>query len=753
MSEEIDTTTNASTGTTATNSITNPIIHILVIGFHHKKGCQIEFCYPELEKNPLDNSYILPANWKHLPSLALPDGSHNFDQDSVFFHLLDTSVTVPLLNEQEVEEEKEKVAVAGITTTNLTTVFGISCYRQINASDLVTRDAEVTRTTVQKSVCILSRLPLYGFLKQKLNLITQAYFQQKNFQNVLILKESYHTLNNQLNLQLNLQQNFNSYFIGLNLADLVVKYEHKILILFKLLLLERKVLFYMPATQKCNQLSNTIISLISLLPNQFDATGEYRGGLYKSSNNLNLSYFSNHLIEESLLNNSCSNTKVKSSTTDDNTINKPKVPSDDFDLAKLIHDEEDCHSYFNQSKLDLKNESTGSNEEKKQHDSASASNFPLTPSSANEATSGDLKSKISNVFKFNWITRKDSIDETAGTKGKRLSSSSSAFSFSASEPTSPATVLSIDLLALDFGMPLDLYTNGNVLHPYLSLHYLEYLNSSSGNNYNLEGYTIGATNFLFKQRLSNELDVVVEDAQIDIHRDELKKILQLTTADLRFADYIVKNVLEYRSNGRMMKVNDENTSSNGKNISTSNDDVNTIWEGSDEWIRANFKLYLYSLLGFVVKNRGLISKLSVTGEEADDDAEERSDVSIDSDNMELVEDFNISFVNSFVDTRCYKLWAENNFSRLDRELELNSVTRITHPFNGSLNISDLKLKLMHTFSATESGRKVNKAIVEGSKLVATTGKAVIGGISQAKSSLSSFLSNISNKTSGFNMKK
>lgn len=729
-------------------TISNPIIHILVIGFHHKKGCQIEFCYPELEKNPIDNSYILPINWKHLPSLALPDGSHNFDQDCVYFHLLDTSVTIPV--------NEEITTGVPVTTTNLTTIFGISCYRQINSSDLLTRDTEITRSTVQKSVCILSRLPLYGFLKQKLNLITQAYFQQKNFQNVLILKESFNTLNNQLNLSLNLPQNFNSYFIGLNLGDLVVKYEHKIVILFKLLLLERKTLFYM---QPVHKLSNVIISLMSLLPNQFEfnsCVGDalFSKGLYKSSNNLNLSYFShsfNTIIDDVSSLEDNNNSQVK---TVDNEVRKS---SDDFDLAKLIHEEDNSHSYFKQSKLDIITDQKSENSSIINQDiNTSAALAPVTahtsPNSVkSEPTSADFKSKMTNVFKFNWLTKKDSFDEKFSQKAKRLSSSSSTFSFSTSEPTSPsATSSSIDLLALDFGMPLDLYTNGNVLHPYLSLHYLEYLNSSSANNYNLRGYTIGATNFLFKQRLINNLDVIVDDAQIDIRNGELKKILHLTTADLRFADYLVKNVAEYRQSGR--KINDENNNSSDSN--SNNDDINTIWEGSDEFLRANFKLYLYSLLGVIVKNRGLIHKISLTNTDIEAEIDETFDVD---DNIELIEDFNVNFVNAFIDTQCYKLWAENNFSRLDKELEMNSVTKITHPFNGSLNINDLRLKLMHTFSATESGRKVNKAIVEGSKLVTTTGKAVIGQLSQARSSLSSFLNNISNKTTsggvGLNIKK
>ena len=48
----------------------------------------------------------LPPVWKDLPSLAMPDGSHNFEDDSVFFSL-------PSLDNPN------------------RTVYGISCYRQI----------------------------------------------------------------------------------------------------------------------------------------------------------------------------------------------------------------------------------------------------------------------------------------------------------------------------------------------------------------------------------------------------------------------------------------------------------------------------------------------------------------------------------------------------------------------------------------------------------------------------------------------
>ena len=97
--------------------------------------------------------FKVPSQWRNLPSLALPDGSHNWSDDTVYFHL-------PALHDPR------------------KTVFGISCYRQvgiktyqqhlfccklqIDAEKVRNKTEDITRGTVQKSVCVLSRLPLYG---------------------------------------------------------------------------------------------------------------------------------------------------------------------------------------------------------------------------------------------------------------------------------------------------------------------------------------------------------------------------------------------------------------------------------------------------------------------------------------------------------------------------------------------------------------------------------------------------------------
>lgn len=59
------------------------------------------------------------------------------------------------------------------------------------------------------------------------------------------------------------------------------------------------------------------------------------------------------------------------------------------------------------------------------------------------------------------------------------------------------------------------------------------------------GYTIGATNVLFKQRLYDDLDAFIDEADIDFKNNEvLKKQLQLTTADLRCVVFYSVDILK-----------------------------------------------------------------------------------------------------------------------------------------------------------------------------------------------------------------
>lgn len=268
----------------ATSNSNSPILYIIVIGFHHKKGCQIEFVHPiddriqkindnETTSNNSTNDpaqfiqanelYRLPKKWRHLSSLALPDGSHNYETDFIYFHLEDDSYKIESISSPATKPKLNPNC----------TIFGVSCYRQINACELLTKDSEVTRNTLQKSVCILSQQPLYATIRLKLQAITNAFFEQKDFHKTEILVNAFNSLCNEKSSSLIhthklLNSEKSNNLIGFSLSDLVIRYQHKILVLFKLLLLQKKCLFQL---NPVSNLSNTILSLVSLMPDIFSS--------------------------------------------------------------------------------------------------------------------------------------------------------------------------------------------------------------------------------------------------------------------------------------------------------------------------------------------------------------------------------------------------------------------------------------------------------------------------------------------------
>jgi hypothetical protein len=209
----------------------HPILHVVVVGFHHSKGCTIEYSYPPLQ-SPSDD---IEAN---LPSLAMPDGSHNTaNGDTVYFLL-------PALEDNRA-------------------VFGVACYRQIATDSLLSKDEGVTRSYVQKSVCVLSKIPLYGVLTAKLELITQAYFNEKDFSKVEVLQKMYESLCEIFDYS---SLESSSLYMGIPLSSLFNAFGHRTLELFKIVLLERRVVFEIHPT---SLLGDIIIGLVSLFPCKF----------------------------------------------------------------------------------------------------------------------------------------------------------------------------------------------------------------------------------------------------------------------------------------------------------------------------------------------------------------------------------------------------------------------------------------------------------------------------------------------------
>jgi len=541
-----------------------PVLHVLVVGFHHKKGCQVEFSHPPLVPGGDAISPQVPSQWRNLPSLALPDGSHNWSDDTVYFHL-------PALHDPR------------------KTVFGISCYRQIDAEKVRNKTEDITRGTVQKSVCVLSRLPLYGQIQVKMSLITQAYFEEGDFSNVSLIKETYENLNSCLSDDMLHTQQL---YVGLSARDFVIHYRQRALQLFKLVLLERKVLFFKSPVR---ELSSHILTLLSLLP------GMLEGGLDEAA---------------------C---LVPDDTPEASPLRSPNSP---LPPAEENSPTSSVHSY-------------------------------LPTSESVNSLSSKVKDKVSGALGYiSGSSARPSVEDLP----QQITDEEQMEAAPPPELPDFAKVCSLGLGEL--GLPLRLYTAGNLCHPYLSLPYVDILTQPC-----IRGYVIGATNALFKaKRELSHVIIDIDEEKMEVADPELRRALSLTTEDLRFTDNLARVVGEWTG----------------------------TWEGGDEWVRAQFRFYLACLL-----------RTSLEPQE--------------SNAMHL---FNSHFTEQLRETRWHSA-----FARVPPPSLANLV--VGHPCSGAVSVADVKLRLTHTMTNTDGGKKVTAAM-------ASTGRAVGGAVSQAKGVFSSW---------------
>ncbi|CRL06709.1 CLUMA_CG019429, isoform A [Clunio marinus] len=491
-------------------SIDDPVIlQISLIGFHHKKGWIQEFSYPEI--------CAIDIDMEHLPTLCLPDQSHNFESDSVYFILP---------NKDSANDSKK--------------VFGVSCFRQIPIEKLTNRSEndEFSRSSVQKSVCCLSRLPLFGYIEVKLNIIVDKIFEHGMFDCSEFLRESYNELNRCLTLRMlkspensNGNEFLNDFFIETCLRELILLWRHKILLLFKLLLIEKRVLFFgSPVKPVCA----TILSIISLHPQLLS------DGLCNDFGSKDLTF------EQS----ECEEFDVKTTPVIDKTPDSDK--SDDIDCVKQI------------------------------------TILPTIP---------------------------------------------------------PAEYLA----------PLQIFRNGFLCLPFISLHYFDVLTDKSHN-----GFIVGASNVLFQQK-KNLVDVMIDvtNQTIDFIDLDIKKCLALTTEDLRFYDHVIKGIENPRADGY----------------------------GTDSWIREQFESYFTSMLR----------------------------TAYDSENRQDWECFNEHFMEVWVRSNNYQDWLAKKITSTSSGSGVSAFDTFPrgHPFarrNNARNVSDFKNKIVQSINNTQSARKINQAV-------------------------------------------
>ena len=225
-------------------SLKSPILLIALISFHHKKGSIIEYSYPPKESinNNLNISFLIKNRnitvekfvddlFQQLTYICLPDGVHATKSDTQFFIIQDYNY--PL--------------------------YGISCYEQIKSE----RDdtIENTRHFIQKSICIITILPLYSPLYAKLSVTVETFFNQTSLRDKNIINELYQ------NFFLDGETNFRVDEMTFVFATrkLICFTKEKIFLILKMLLLEKKILIF---SNISGNVCSFLYNLLALIPGQ-----------------------------------------------------------------------------------------------------------------------------------------------------------------------------------------------------------------------------------------------------------------------------------------------------------------------------------------------------------------------------------------------------------------------------------------------------------------------------------------------------
>ncbi|POR32287.1 Late secretory pathway protein AVL9 [Tolypocladium paradoxum] len=211
---------------------------VTVVGFHHARGPEVENWFGVADG-------VDPAadfGWSLLPFMALSDGAHASEEDFSYFTLL------------RPKTENEPA----------TSLFGISCTRQLDSSQLINRPTDVTRSTVQKAVVVIADSPqFFGMLRERLSIVTQAWFAQREFTDTEILRRFQESLADEKARGTMKEDSGRDQYLGMSLRELIHEFKWQTLVLFKCCLLQPKMLFF---GSRCDRLCMVQYSLISLIP-------------------------------------------------------------------------------------------------------------------------------------------------------------------------------------------------------------------------------------------------------------------------------------------------------------------------------------------------------------------------------------------------------------------------------------------------------------------------------------------------------
>lgn len=165
-------------------------------------------------------------------------------------------------------------------TPSPSSLFGIACTRHISSTELTYRPADVTRSSVQKSVVIVVDSPyVFARVREQLSLVTKAWFAQKDFRDIKILEDFQKSLYGISRVK----DDERDQYVGLSLREMIHEYKYQTLILFKCALLQPKMLFF---GSKCERMCLLQFSLISLIPGLLRKLQDCADPGYNSNENL-----------------------------------------------------------------------------------------------------------------------------------------------------------------------------------------------------------------------------------------------------------------------------------------------------------------------------------------------------------------------------------------------------------------------------------------------------------------------------------
>jgi hypothetical protein len=111
----------------------------------------------------------------------------------------------------------------------------------MDAAALLSRPADVTRSTVQKAVVVIADSPQeFGLLRERLRVVTKAWFAQREFRDTEILRRFQESLAEERERGGGEEEDREDY-LGMSLRELVREFRWQTLVLFKCCLLQPKV--------------------------------------------------------------------------------------------------------------------------------------------------------------------------------------------------------------------------------------------------------------------------------------------------------------------------------------------------------------------------------------------------------------------------------------------------------------------------------------------------------------------------------